>query len=72
MITHDPHLARVIGNKIWILEQGCISHEIKGEGKKTVEPKHLIGQIDYALLESREVLFIRLGIVYGAKAISSP
>lgn len=47
LITHDPHIALSIGNKIWILENGIISKEYSAEEKKNLDPDKLIGQIDY-------------------------
>ncbi len=51
LITHDPHLARVLGNKVWILENGTITKEITGDAKKQISPEHLIGHINYEELE---------------------
>ncbi len=48
LITHDPHIALALGNKIWVLENGTISREFNAEQKKNLNPDHLIGQIDYA------------------------
>ncbi len=47
LITHDPHIALNIGNKIWILENGTISRQFSSEEKKNLNPDKLIGQIDY-------------------------
>ncbi len=51
LITHDPHIALSIGNKVWVLEDGKISKEFGPEEKKSLNPDKLIGQIDYASLE---------------------
>jgi len=50
LITHDPHIALSLGNKIWILENGIISKQFNAEDKKNLLPEQLIGQIDYAHL----------------------
>jgi putative ABC transport system ATP-binding protein len=46
MITHDPHLALVLGNRLWILEDGAIKQEF-GPEKSGLSPDHLIGSIEY-------------------------
>lgn len=51
MITHDPHIAMSIGNKVWVIEDGKISKQFNAEDKKSLNPDKLIGQIDYASLE---------------------
>ena len=48
LITHDPHIALSIGNKVWILENGIISKQFGEDEKKHLNPDKLIGQIDYA------------------------
>jgi len=50
LITHDPHIALAVGNKIWILENGVIARQFNNEEKKGLNPDQLIGQIDYARL----------------------
>lgn len=50
VITHDPHIALSIGNKIWVLSQGKIVKEFNKEDKQHLHPEELIGQIDYASL----------------------
>lgn len=50
MITHDPHIALSMGNKIWILEDGKISRQYNEADKKSLNPDKLIGQIDYESL----------------------
>jgi len=47
LITHDPHIAISMGNKIWILENGTITKQYGKQEKRTINPDHLIGQIDY-------------------------
>lgn len=47
MITHDPHIALSIGNKIWVLENGMISKQFGTREKKDLNPDKLIGQVDY-------------------------
>lgn len=46
MITHDPHLALVLGNRLWILDNGAIKQEF-GPEKASLSPDHLIGSIEY-------------------------
>ncbi len=50
MITHDPHIALSMGNKVWILEDGKITKQYDEAEKKNLNPDKLIGQIDYATL----------------------
>ncbi len=50
LITHDPHIALSIGNKIWILDQGVITKEFNEADKKNLHPDQLIGHIDYEKL----------------------
>ena len=50
MITHDPHIALALGNKIWVLQQGRIVREINKNVEKYLSPEDLIGTIDYAKL----------------------
>jgi len=47
LITHDPHIALSIGNKIWILKDGTITQEFKAHEKAHLNPDDLIGHIDY-------------------------
>lgn len=49
LITHDPHIAITLGNKLWVLERGNIKKEF-GEEKRNLSPEHLIGHIDYEKL----------------------
>lgn len=50
LITHDPHIALSVGNKIWILENGQIRRTFSQQEKSDLHPNELIGQIDYASL----------------------
>jgi len=50
LITHDPHIALSIGNKIWVLENGTISRTYDKRDKAHLSPEKLIGSIDYALI----------------------
>ncbi len=52
LITHDPHIALSIGNKVWVLEGGTIAKQFGLQDKKTLNPGKLIGQVDYDLLAS--------------------
>lgn len=52
LITHDPHIALSIGNKIWVLERGTIAKQFTLQDKQTLKPESLIGQVDYHLLAS--------------------
>ncbi len=52
LITHDPHIALSMGNKIWVLENGMISRTFSAAEKKNLNPDKLIGQIDYAQIAS--------------------
>lgn len=47
LITHDPHLALAIGNKIWILDNGTIIKQYSQEEKKLLSAQDLIGHIQY-------------------------
>lgn len=51
LITHDPHIALSIGNKIWILKDGTITKEYTEQDKANLDPDSLIGQIDYKALQ---------------------
>lgn len=51
LITHDPHIALSIGNKIWVLQDGVISKEFTSEEKEQLSPDDLIGHIDYEKLK---------------------
>jgi len=50
LITHDPHIALSIGNKVWILDNGTIAQQFSSAEKQNLNPDKLIGQIDYGLL----------------------
>lgn len=47
LITHDPKLALSIGNKLWIMNEGVITHRYSQEEKALLSPDTLIGEIDY-------------------------
>ncbi len=47
LITHDPNIAISLGNKLWVLENGVISKQFEGAKKKALEPKNLVGHVDY-------------------------
>lgn len=49
LITHDPHIATTLGNKLWVLEKGSIGKTF-GEEKENLSTDHLIGEIDYEQL----------------------
>jgi putative ABC transport system ATP-binding protein len=48
LITHDPYLALILGNKTWVLEQGHISRIYQADERKNLSPENLIGHINYA------------------------
>lgn len=50
LITHDPHIALSLGNKIWILDNGQIVKQYTALEKQYLKPEQLIGQIDYAYI----------------------
>lgn len=50
LITHDPNVALVLGNRLWVLEKGTIKKEFGAE-KADLSPDHLIGHIDYKKLK---------------------
>ena len=51
LITHDPQLACVMGNKVWVLDQGTIQHKYDKSEKKVLHPDELIGSIAYTKLK---------------------
>ncbi|MCB9493778.1 MAG: ATP-binding cassette domain-containing protein [Epsilonproteobacteria bacterium] len=51
LITHDPHLALLLGNKLWVIEDGQLAHEY-GPEKVNFEPDRLLGTIDYEALKT--------------------
>lgn len=55
LITHDPHIALSVGNKIWILENGAITQQYDAHAKKSLNPDKLIGQIDYEQLSKMNI-----------------
>lgn len=50
MITHDPMLARTLGNRLWVLEQGGIAKEYAGAEKDRLDAHDMSGDIDYAAI----------------------
>lgn len=52
LITHDPHIALSIGNKIWVLQDGIIAKEFTSEEKDQLSPDDLMGHIDYKKLKT--------------------
>lgn len=50
LITHDPHIALSIANKIWVLQDGVIAKEYSNEDKDYLSPDDLMGHIDYEKL----------------------
>ena len=52
LITHDPHIALSVGNKVWVLENGKITKQYNAQDKKELNPDKLIGQIDYEKIGS--------------------
>ncbi len=54
LITHDPHLALALGNKLWVLEQGKITRQYEKQDKSRLTPEELIGHIDYEKLKSEK------------------
>lgn len=51
LITHDPQIALTLGDTIWVLDQGSISKTYTTQGKASLKPKDLVGQIDYNTLQ---------------------
>lgn len=49
LITHDPMIAKHLGNRLWILEGGRIKREL-GPEKNTMNPQDFFHHIDYDLL----------------------
>lgn len=47
LITQDPQLALTLGNKLWIMKDGTITHQYNQEEKKHVSLEHIFGSIDY-------------------------
>lgn len=52
MITHDPELARTLGNQVWVVEHGGITKKFKGKEKEQVNAHDLSGNIDYAAIRA--------------------
>lgn len=49
LITHDPMIAKHLGNRLWILEGGTIKSEF-GEEKSSMNPQDFFHHIDYERL----------------------
>lgn len=49
LITHDPMVAKHLGNRLWILEDGCIKREFGAE-KQKMNPQDLFHSVDYQRL----------------------
>lgn len=49
LITHDPMIARHLGNRLWIMEEGRIAREF-GPEKREMHPEALFHHIDYSSL----------------------
>ncbi len=47
LITHDPHIAIALGNKLWVIEQGRITKQFDQEAKQKLSPAQLIGHVNY-------------------------
>lgn len=49
LITHDPMVAKHLGNRLWILEDGCINREF-GIEKQKINPQDLFHSVEYQKL----------------------
>ncbi len=49
LITHDPMIAKHLGNRLWILEDGIIKQEF-GPEKNTMNPQDFFHHINYEAL----------------------
>ena len=47
LITHDHELARVLGNRLWILDNGQIIKKYTQDEKNQAHVHDFIGGIDY-------------------------
>ena len=56
LITHDPHIALSLGNKVWIIENGMISKQYGAQEKSQLNPDKLIGQIDYEQIARQQLV----------------
>ncbi len=56
LITHDPHIALNMGNKIWILDNGTITKEYTEKEKNNLNAEQLIGSIDYKKLKESNMM----------------
>jgi putative ABC transport system ATP-binding protein len=52
MITHDPMLARILGNRLWVIEQGKVAKEYVAEEKMHLDPHDMSGDIDYQKIQT--------------------
>jgi putative ABC transport system ATP-binding protein len=52
LITHDPLVARHLGNRLWILQEGRIQREYRSE-KSTMNPLDFFHAIDYAKFSNK-------------------
>ncbi len=51
LITHDPQIAKYLGNRLWILQNGHIEREF-GPEKRTMNPEGFFQFIDYTKLNT--------------------
>lgn len=49
LITHDPMVAKHLGNRLWILKDGLIQKEY-GLEKSSMDPHHYFQHVDYEML----------------------
>ena len=49
LITHDPMIAKHLGNRLWILEEGTIKREF-GIEKNFMDPQDFFHPLDYTSL----------------------
>lgn len=54
LITHDPMIAKHLGNRLWILEDGIIKRQF-GTEKISMDPQQFFHHIDYPLLATAAV-----------------
>jgi putative ABC transport system ATP-binding protein len=50
LITHDPLIARHLGSRLWIMEEGRIARQF-GPEKSEMDPQELFHHIDYGKLK---------------------
>ena len=51
-ITHDPEMAKCLGNRLWVLEKGQLVRSFYDAALHTVHPAQMLGSIDYQQLQS--------------------